>query len=676
MDPVAIGNQQAENLYQQNAPTLPGAGSMASLGSTTQQAQAALDANSGTAGAAPPSAPAAHGNLLERLLPTAGGILGAIAGAPLDPFTGGLASVGLAGALSGAGKAGENALTGQKVFQGNDLTSGLEGAAGQGLAKGAGALLGKSGSLLSGIAKDNAAKIADTATTRADTQAGIDTATAYKNNYGSIAPRLQADLKLGTNGKFVDDMGGTGSDPASMQDVSKGGLELNNVYNDALENAPDVNMQDFGNQIYKTMQENGTTDLSTTPLGKALQDYGLGPNETLPESMPATEVRKLQQSVGTQIGNTQKLINNAELQGTANTEAEGQLQTLNNVYKDLGTKLKTPEVNDAIANTNIDDTQRVALQGQYGDTHGNYIADTINNAKSADDLLKPMQSYNQMNSASNMALNDINNAPGTPRALARTKAEITGPAPAGNLLSADNVVGAGSLFEGLAKGHPLALAAPLALKAVENPAVQAGAGSILSKIGAGSLPAVAGQVIGNSPNDVAGPAGTGSAVSLNQNPSMNNQDSPLYQTLNQDLTMGKEAEIDPYLAGNYSTGISQLPSLIQAVQKVQQAQAAEQALTQNFNQAGGAQGPLGGILSRLGSTFTGGEAASYPAQAQAEAQAIAQATGMPAQEVAGALPGITQDQSAAQASLGNIQSLIQALTQPQGQQNGLVGAVQ
>lgn len=670
-DPNALveqGNAQAEAreqaLLSQNPIT-----ANAAPGSTTAQAQTALQQPT-----TPTQTPAPAGNqpgILERLLPTIGGVLGGLGAGAADLVTGGAAipfDAAIAGAGSALGKAGENALTGQKVSNGV-LGAGAEGALGQGVGEAGGALLGKAGSLASGLgekmatnAADKAAQATTDAQGQTDAQAATDTTQAYKNNYGALSDRLQRDLKLGTNGKFVDSMGGDGSNPYDMQQTSQGGLELNSVYNDALEKAKPVDMSDFGNQVYKTMQQTGTTDLSTTPLGKALQDYGVAPNEPLPDSMPATDVRKLQQSVGTQIGNTQKLINNSELQGVSNTDAEGQLQTLNNVYKDLGAKIKTPQVDQAIASTNVDDDARAALQQKYGEQHGNYIADTVNNAKGADDLLKPMQSYSQMNQASKMAINDIENAPGTARALARTKADVA-PAPQqsnGSALSGENLIKGGSLLEGTLGHHPLALAAPLVMKAAENPAVVGGVGSILSKLGASGIPGALGAAVGTSPNDVAGPAGIGNDIQLNggaMNPAADETRNAIIAAL--------------YNYGN--GGAAQLGGAIKANQQVGAAQAAEQNLASNFNAAGGAQGPVGGILDRLGATLTGGEAGQYQKQAGADQEAIARALGVPAAQVA--TPSINENQSAAQASLGNIQALIQALTQGTGS-TGLVDATQ
>lgn len=671
LDLVTQGNAQAEQREMNllNEGTSQPTNGNASPGSTTQQAQDVL--NQQKALSTPQQHQALTGpqpNLLERLLPTIGGIGGGILAGALDLGTGGLAiplSAAIAGGGSALGKFGENALTHEQDLGKGVLASGVEGAAGQAGGELVGAALGKGGNLLKGVAEDKLAAQAAGAADKGATQSAIDAATNYKNNYGGISDRLQRDLKLGTNGKFVDSMGGEGSNPYHMQETSKGGLELNNVYDAALQKAPDVNMADFQNQVYKTMQKTGATDLSATPLGKAMADFGLQPNATLPETMPATEVRQLQQAVGTQMGNQQKLINNSELNGVANTEAESNYSTLKGVYDNLGSRIKTPEVDQTIAESTIDDAGRADLVAKYGDQHGNHIADTINDATSANDLLKPMQSYKQMDTASGMAINDIENAPGTARALARTKADIpvdnSAPAQKGNLLSPENVVNAGSMLEGTVGHHPLALLAPMVMKAAQNPAMLNGAGSILTKIGASAAPAVAGQIVGNSPNDVVAPGDNSGSISLNQGSSMNGMNP-------------NEAAVLAALAQYGNGGSAQLGGAIQNLQKVNEAQAAEQQLANNFNTAGGAQGPIGGILNRLGATFTGGEAGSYGAQAQQAAQVIGNAFGIAPEKIA--TPQLTQNKTAAQASLGNIQSLIQSLLNPAGQQTGVVAAAQ
>ena len=68
-------------------------------------------------------------NFLEKALPTIGMVAGGALAAPLDPFTGGAASVVAGGLGSALGKFGENELTGQKATSGvmGSLAGGLAG---------------------------------------------------------------------------------------------------------------------------------------------------------------------------------------------------------------------------------------------------------------------------------------------------------------------------------------------------------------------------------------------------------------------------------------------------------------------------------------------------------------------------------------------------------------------
>ena len=54
------------------------------------------------------------------------------------------------------------------------------------------------------------------------------------------------------------------------------------------------------------------------------------------------------------------------------------------------------------------------------------MADTIGNAKSADDLLGPMQDLTKAGRASRMAINDIENVTASPWAVARAKFRLNG----------------------------------------------------------------------------------------------------------------------------------------------------------------------------------------------------------------------------------------------------------
>ena len=156
------------------------------------------------------SAPAAQpqkGNWFTHALPTAGSIIGGIAGIPLealDAFTGvggTAANIALAGAGGGAGKALENYLEGNKISSGVAGEAAL-GAAGQGVGEIAGAvakplLSGASNLLKSGstaVLKGQFAKgTLDTATSDALQQMGMSGANQIKP---------VADIVTGRNGVF------------------------------------------------------------------------------------------------------------------------------------------------------------------------------------------------------------------------------------------------------------------------------------------------------------------------------------------------------------------------------------------------------------------------------------------------------------------------------------------
>lgn len=641
---------------------------LASQGSTIDQAKQAL--TGGATPAAPPQ-PQDNGNTLTRLLPTAGGIIGGLIGLPLNALDavsgigGTTLDMGLAGGGSALGKALEDKLEGKDVG-GDVLTSGLEGAAGQGVGEGVGALLGVGGKLLAG------------AGTRAAEGAATDAAgQAAAKVYGAIPKGLRQAHDLTGSLQLAGELGLDHTNPQSLVDAGKTANEiLDNSVNDALGMAGPVDANAYYDIVKNALTApernalggidpvaiaRGRFGLPNTPAANLLKQLnGLGEGIVGGQSDP-TALRGLLQQVG-------KAYADAEPAVTAMTGAKDPIQVashdaLGEVYNNLkGLIFDRPEVaaNFAKLEGNIlpeDVGGNAALAGK--------LNEVLSGAQDHQPVLDALHQYGNLRNIGHDA-------------LVASKGIVTGgttAAPVNNGLGAivnnltskitpSNAIDAGGILESLLGHNPMAGGGiMLANHLARSPEALNGVGGILSKIGASALPGMAGQVVGNSPNDVAGPATGNSAISLNENPAMNPQNSVLYQALN-------EAIQNPL-----NGGLSQISTLLPMVQKANQAQAAEQQLANDFNLAGGAQGPVGGILNRVGATLTGGEAASYPAQAAAEAQAIAQATGIPVQQVESALPQQTQNQSAAQASLGNLKSLIQALTLGQ-QTPGIVGAAQ
>jgi len=607
------------------------------------------------------SPPQDSGNWLTRLLPTIGGIAAPVIGGLLAPETGGLsllAGLALAGGGSAAGKAAENAIENKDIGN-NVLESGVEGGVGQLVGAGIGKVVGGVGKAIGGVANKGleAEKVA---------QAGADAvnaAKATKLNYGGISSKLQNDLKLGSNQELVGQLGFDKTNPYDMQKVAQAGQAINQKYSDALLQTGPVNMEGFTNSIYNTLKSSGSTDLTASPIGKALSAFespGTGITRELTPSMSASDVRSLQQEIGTQIGNTQRIVNNANLQGTVNTSAEADLNSLHKLYDELGSKIKTPELNEVIANQTLDDPERAALVAQHGEALGNQIADTVNNANNAEDYLKPMQQFTQMNHASKMAIDDIENVTGSARAEQRAKFAADG-----GVVTPDEVANINPTdVAAMAKNPIMTLASKaLTLGSQGGKAGKAaeGLGSLLQRI-APVVGTGTGQLLGNSPNYVA-PASAETGLSM-QNNGIGANGNALGDILNSKSTAAIPIQQLLRLqenGGGYNVPVEMSQWATPAASALKQMTAASsaekqlQSLISLYDAAGGAQGTAGGLLSQLGGMFTGGPAGQYGAQAGQLAQQISKLTDTPIN-----VPSLTMNPEAAQGVLAQMQAALSA----------------
>lgn len=622
-------------------------------------------------------------NFLERMLPTAGGILGGIAGEGLDVFGGGI--VGAAGG-SALGKTLENRLTGQGLGTGVG-TSAIEGGAGQaggqllgGVLKGAGGLLAKYGA-------NDAAKVAsdEAATTAAKTasdnsQAIIDHAAATKNNYGVLNPKLQTQLKLGTNQKFVDSMGFDSTNPYHMQNVSNAGLELNKVVDNALQSAGNINTKGMGNDLFESMKQAGSTDFRQTPLGKAAVAAGVDPGETgrdlIPEQMPATQLRRMQQYIGTEIGNTQKIINNAENTGMYNKDAEAQLSSLQGIYKNLGSKLSgNPDIDSAIKNAQFTPEDQDALSQQYGPKLAKFLSDKVSGAQSYDDIVSEMKKFAQMDTASRLSIDDIEDATGSDRSLARAK--VAGqegiPQPANNPTPKPSDHLTEAVAHALTGNRTGAVRSLLsAVGTAKGPAAEK-TSSILNRIAKFVPPAA--QVVANSPNDIPQQGG-GMNPSMTAGTPMQPGAQPpqgsfttgmpaaspvdqLYQQLLSTLQNGQANPLLPTSPTAISASTTGLGALAPYLQKAAVANTALQSLMQEYQQAGGGQGLGGGVLNTLGQTLSGGPGSllggGYNSQAE---QLNHQLQGL---GVSVPLPSLMLSGQGANAGFSTLQNILQTM---------------
>lgn len=633
-----------------------------------QQALSSSGINLPASQATPAAATAATGGAKpswwQSLLPAAGGVVGGLVGS----LAGGVGAVG--GATGGAalGQMLENKLTGKKIIQGNVATSGVENGVGEMVGLGAGKIVGALGKGIASAGGRALAKTAESTATDAATKGALDEATATKLNFGGVSPKMQSLLKLGTNQNYVKTLGMDATSPYVMKQVSDAGLDLNNVVEASLAKSKPIDMTGFGNDVFKSAKQAGVEDLSLSPMGKALTAAGLPADGNLPANMAATDVRKLQQSVGQQMGNLTTNISKAENAGVDTTAMESQLKSLSDTYENLEGKLyvNNPEVSQAIKDMKITPEEQTALAEKYGNPKlAQDIADTINNAKSGKDLKLPMQMFKRMSDASGSAIDDIENVTSSDRALQRAKFAATGgvavPKTAGGAGTGamDMAANAASMT-----GHPAAKLITVANRLHQaglTPKIAEGVGNIMTRTAPLIPPATV--AASNLPNLAAAPA---SAIPLpsettgeqGMNPGMPgmaaNPQNELFSTLL------RQEQLAPTVMG--PDLVSVLGQLAPGVQKNAMAANSVAGLTPTFENAGGAQGLGSGLLARLTGMIPGTAANTYQRQQLAAATQLAAALGITPQAAMAMLPQLTQTPGIAAPQQQGVNSLLGTLT--------------
>ena len=593
-------------------------------------------------------------NWFERLLPTIGSIAAPVIGAALAPETGGLsllAAAALSGAGAGAGKAAENIVTGQGVGQG--VLGEAAGGFGGGLA---GGIAGKGISALGGLAEKTGAGMLTKAATAAEqaaeptviTQLQKDLALEKKlsANFGSITPRLQGEsgFALKTNAQKVQDFGFDKTSPQDMNTVSKAGLEMNAVLDQGLQKSKPVSTEGFLKNIIDT---GGAYDMSAnqTPLGKALIASKIPLPETggkLPAVFEATDMRKVSQNIGTQLRNLQTKINAATSQGNIGTDVqalEQQHMDLLKLKDTIDTRLYTKNsvVNNSINNFKSTPEQRATWVSTYGNKLGNHIADTLDNATSAKEVVGAMKPFAQMGHASNMAIDDIKNVAGT-RSILRNKLALqeaeaaaggTPPPPPVQPNEAANTLSTVAPKLGaIAKGFNAAAQSPATAKGLKK------FGPVLER--AGKFGAPAGAAIGTLGGLVAAPVG---GANMNQQQGTGAQQQPITELFKQLLA---QEQAGAGLTNNSGALLSALQALAGPAQQTQMLGQAQQGLQQGFQNAGGPQGLLGGGLTNLTGLIPGTAANQYQRNQALYGSLMQQLYGIPAGQAGAATPQFTQ----------------------------------
>lgn len=618
-----------------------------------------------------PNAPAQQSqgpNFLERMLPTAGGILGGLVAAPLDAFTLGGASIGGAGIGSALGKAAENALSGQKVLQGDVLTSGLEGSAGQLGGNLLSGLIGHAGGMLG----DLGGNMAEGRAAQGAAEEGLNEATAIKNAYADVPKGLRQAYGAADHVNFVKGLGLDATDPNNLVSVANGANDvLGSNLSGVLSNSGPVDLSDY-NQIVKdaigsrsnvlgsydpiavSKGRLGPANNPATSLLRNLEQLGQGTARTEADPMA---VRELTQKVGAAMADAKPGI--SATTGAIDPVQKANYDTLSEVYGAL---------KDRLYNRSTVDEGITALQGNIRpeDVGGNqaladHLNEVLSNAKSGQDVLSEMSRFTNMNKLGNAAVKAQSDV-ASPATVARAK-ELLMPGSASSPVSNGIDLASGV---GAATGHPAALAGAIVNHVAQSEAAPAAVqklGDVLTRIAPLAKPAAV--TVATSPNAVPqGPQGAGNIqapLMMNQGVGANpmqqgnifTSQSPQAMPLAMQALAGM---FDPNLLSTFAPAAA---AASQNIQKAQTAQALLPELAQQFNQAGGAQGPIAGTLTKLGSMFTGGPASQYGPAADSLAKQLSAATGI--NITPDMLPQITQNQTSAQDAMQRIQSLLTSL---------------
>jgi len=659
-----------------------------------------------------PQTPTSSAPSWAKWLPTAGSIAGSIGGDVLGGLatipTGGLinpwdTSTALSALGGGVGQAIDNGMQGKNPLQLNDLEqAGIAGGSnllGLGIGKGLGALGGKLAQTGSDMADQAAAKAATDTATQAETKnaiygeaMGAKNAPYLKNGFQTVLNNAE---NLGVN---TTDKGA----PALMSAIghsATGGSEAGKgVVNDMVDNilsnhggtvnlSGDVNGDSLSSNLAHSAEEQTAKGLNagnledTTVVGKKIapannivQQFAKQVAAMSPKLQSATGTDLLAQNMTTQEADAlAKNLSKVAFDGSA-LPAEGAARDAmiakRNMARDLfsyvrGAVDQQPGLDQAVQSA-VSDPQ---LSAKIDEATANISDPAVRQAVKSDLTTKLAGAKNiqdlralQSDYVDMAKLGDHVNFHNTQNTftLGAKKLDNLGTQTAekglmGKVAPLAKVGLAGASILDPHQNSLLRIAevAPEISTLLDNPTLLTklgGAGGILG--GVANVPATALGSIIAAPNQPQG------GQQMPQVPTMPNPYAAPLQNAQQIQAM---QAVDPSM-GTGGNAAQSVTSLTQDSQKFNAAVAGLKNLMSLYDQAGGAQGPMGGILSSLQSIFTGGEASRYNNAAQQEATQLQQLTGTPTQ---GITPSIYENQPTAQKNLQAMVNILSSLS-PQG----------
>lgn len=565
-----------------------------------------------------------NGGFLERLLPTAGGILGGIGGA-LIPGLGetGISEVGGAALGSSLGQQLENQLTGST---GSTLGAGAEGALGQLTGMGIGKAVG---GVLGGIGKATAPAV-ETAE-----QAGVKQLNNYLSPFDPLT-KYQNGVDARLNNKILR----TGK---TMQDLKVAGTP------EAFQQAGDTITRHIDPRLKSAL---GADPLPVNDEARRVINQAVLNGDISPEAAVQADLGGHQMAV-----DPQQLF--AEIK-TLEKEARGSLRTNTQLTYDQSKALdakagtaanlrdvlfKQSGVNDRIASMKLTPQEEAQIMADSQDHPGvgKYIIDNINNSKTAPQLRSAMAPGVRADKLGTellraregrMALQPGEEAPHTLEDPVQAALHLATAGPVGKVGAAAKLMG------GIV------------------PVVNKGAG-LLDKLPFRGGAKVTGQVAAHLPSIGSSPTPEMASASMASGDTGANMNfSPL-----QNAQQNETGSVSPQ---EFRQAAVFAPQLLPVLQKAQQASVAQSALgglQESFAGAGGGQGMGSGLLSTLTGLIPGTPAYQYQQQKLAVANAIAQATGQHPEAVLAMLPSLMQGGGAGAEQFGTLGSELGTLGQ-------------
>lgn len=590
---------------------------------------------------ADPNMPTAGGpNWWQKLLPTAGGILGGIGGEALDVFGGGIGGAAAGGA---AGKWLENLLSGQNTG-GGVLESAIQSGVGQGIG---GAIAGAGSKALGGVSDvtGNLATKGAAETAQAVENvpwAGIAGSTAAKKAdlEGTLAvmKRYGLDATPETLAKVIPQV--SGKEGAVLSDLVRGAMEKSTAPVDlsgAVELANNIagspELASEGATVGKAFTKTVNSVLGLDKVGTPITA------QTAPDIYQARQL----------------LMNKAYSPGVN--------EALSNAYHDVANSLDnalTKSGVDQVAVANgLTPEQFQTLHDVSPSLANDAAAASQQNIGALRTLQKPF--VNADNLVKAQAYHAGGQLPGaldeaTAKALQASK---------GGLIPAETM-------QTLAGTHPVVATGAKAINLATNPTTLAKLSDLTGKAAASKiLPTLtrAGAIAAsNLPNDIGTPApATGEALTSNMGNTMQPSAppaNPLSQLYEQLLAQERAGA---GLTPNSGSLVGTLNTLAPALQHQQLATPVLANALSTFGQAGGAQGMGGGLLSRLTGLIPGTAANTYQRSQEATAATLASLLGITPQQAALLMPQLMQSQQTAANPTAALQSIMGGIgTAPTG----------